>query len=639
MTKDRRSAIEFAVIFSQPTPARPVPEHTATVAVTVFPPLEDDDRREFRITYSLEAQHSTIESSTPFGEDWIDSIIRRKQMILHATNMFAAEGKLPQPRAFYPYEHIGKEGVQQAQLEGELDALDRVEDAADKLANALELERLNRDETAAELEGLLVNIFTQADLDENGVLDEKEFKALLDTADLNLTDAEKKQLMAMADVNTDGMISYAEFAPLGADIIQTMRMRRLHMEALAYRGEVAEVQARESLHGLQEEEMTEFLVEAFRRFDVDQSGYLDLKEMKECLLQLDLRPRHGKEPVRLSQREVAIVMAYMDDDASGVIEYNEFAPRMFNWMVEAMKLGFMQTHVTELEAYLQQHVASYDSESTGVLSRSTMKQALKEADLLKPPLTQIQVLTLLADADFDEDDNLDYAPFISDAAPLVQGMCDPALNYRRAEVGKRATISTPIAALTEEEQRHFMVMVKRIFHGFDANESGRLEFSEFRSCLKESNIGLSDKQISYLMSVADVDEDNTIDYEEFVTLFFDALVELARSEAIERELKAEKASEAVNRMLDMSQLTVPLNILFDMTAGSSPEADATALADALEAKASDWGIAEGIMPITAELRTMDTVSWPQLSRLLVKLSEELATETDQAEAEAPTGVD
>lgn len=38
----------------------------------------------------------------------------------------------------------------------------------------------------------------QADLDENGVLDEKEFKALLDTADLNLTDAEKKQVVSLA---------------------------------------------------------------------------------------------------------------------------------------------------------------------------------------------------------------------------------------------------------------------------------------------------------------------------------------------------------------------------------------------------------------------------------------------------------
>ena len=61
-----------------------------------------------------------------------------------------------------------------------------------------------REETAEELESLLVSIFTQADHDGNGVLDEREFKLLLDTSELDLTDGEKKQLLAMADANSDG---------------------------------------------------------------------------------------------------------------------------------------------------------------------------------------------------------------------------------------------------------------------------------------------------------------------------------------------------------------------------------------------------------------------------------------------------
>ena len=55
------------------------------------------------------------------------------------------------------------------------------------------------------------------------------------------------------------------------------------------------------------------------------------------------------------------------------------------------------------------------------------------------------------------------------------------------------------------------MMVERIFTGYDKDGSGKLEFAEFRQCLKESQLGLSDKQISYLMSVSDTDEDGTID--------------------------------------------------------------------------------------------------------------------------------
>lgn len=69
------------------------------------------------------------------------------------------------------------------------------------------------------------------------------------------------QLLAMADVNVDGLISYTEFIPVGADIIQTMRMRKLHAATMSYESEVAEEQARESLHGMDEEAMTSLLVE------------------------------------------------------------------------------------------------------------------------------------------------------------------------------------------------------------------------------------------------------------------------------------------------------------------------------------------------------------------------------------------
>ena len=40
-----------------------------------------------------------------------------------------------------------------------------------------------------------------------------------------------------------------------------------------------------------------------------------------------------------------MIMAFLDADENGYIEYNEFAPLMFNWMVEAMKLGLMRKQV------------------------------------------------------------------------------------------------------------------------------------------------------------------------------------------------------------------------------------------------------------------------------------------------------
>lgn len=73
------------------------------------------------------------------------------------------------------------------------------------------------------------------------------------------------QLLAVTDVDHDGKISYPEFVPLGADIIQTMRLRHLNADTIAYRNEVAEAQARESVHGLEEDEMTEHILQVVGR--------------------------------------------------------------------------------------------------------------------------------------------------------------------------------------------------------------------------------------------------------------------------------------------------------------------------------------------------------------------------------------
>lgn len=229
-------------------------------------------------------------------------------------------------------------------------------------------------------------------------------------------------------------------------------------------------------------------------------------------------------------------------------------------------------------------------------------------------------------------------------------MCDPMLEYKRQEVTKRAAISTPLAALTEEEKRHYMVMVERIFTGYDKDGSGKLEFGEFRACLKESQLGLSEKQISYLMSLSDADDSGAIDYNEFIVLFFESLVELARMEMIERELSAGKASSIAHMLLDPSYLAIPLRIGFDLAADGGEEVPPEAFATMLEQKAwGEWGLGDGIAPILRALRGMETLTWEALCALLltfipsdVEEASELPpppeAEAKEAEAEAlPTG--
>jgi Ca2+-binding EF-hand superfamily protein len=54
-----------------------------------------------------------------------------------------------------------------------------------------------------------------------GVLDSKEFMALLRSTNLNLSKTAIRRIMEEADVNDDGLIEYREFVPVMIDIIET----------------------------------------------------------------------------------------------------------------------------------------------------------------------------------------------------------------------------------------------------------------------------------------------------------------------------------------------------------------------------------------------------------------------------------
>ena len=75
-------------------------------------------------------------------------------------------------------------------------------------------------------------------------------------ADLGLSDREVKRVMAEADINNDGGVSYEEFIPLAIELIMSMYAK---MEIEAQR-EAEENQAREEaqnylLHGMTKEQV------------------------------------------------------------------------------------------------------------------------------------------------------------------------------------------------------------------------------------------------------------------------------------------------------------------------------------------------------------------------------------------------
>jgi len=381
------------------------------------------------------------------------------------------------------------------------------------------------------------------------------------------------------------------------------------------------MQARTQIHGLGEANVTALLLDAFKSFDTDGSGSLERDEMVKCLESLKLGS------TRLTAREINYIMALLDEDRSGAIEYNEFAPLMFNWMIEALKLGFTSMEMSQLEAYMHDHFASYEpmaveaGHAPGTMPRKLVKAALEEMDLIV--LTPVQTHTLLADCP----DVVDVGTWLKTAALLAQRFVDPALEHKRKVVTVRAQMP-PVAALTEEERARLGQMAQAVFAKYDEDGSGRLDRVEFHKCLTESKMGFSDRQIQQLMMAADYSEDGQIDYGEFADLFENYLCEVARQQAIDRALSEGDGSAGSATLTDelvrfLDELMIPLHIAFDIASEGTESVPPAAIAEMLRTKAAEWNVSadatERVVQAVDALG-IESVPWPQLVDTIEQLA-------------------
>ena len=86
-------------------------------------------------------------------------------------------------------------------------------------ARELAMDYLLHGMTREELEATMFNLFQKADADGDGFLNRDEFRSCINDASLGLTRREVNLLMAEADEDEDGKVSYEEFVPLCFDLL------------------------------------------------------------------------------------------------------------------------------------------------------------------------------------------------------------------------------------------------------------------------------------------------------------------------------------------------------------------------------------------------------------------------------------
>lgn len=400
----------------------------------------------------------------------------------------------------------------------------------------------------AELREAITKVFVEYDVDKNGVLDRKELKTLLKGSEMNLSDNLVREILAEADENDDGLVSYDEFVPLMVDLISMQQAKESARQA---REEAAEERRREAvgdlIKGMQRGELEEKMLRVFQHFDKDGNGVLSRKEFKKCLQASQLG---------FSRKEVNLLMSSIDANDDGKISYDEFIPMCFLVLVERKVAKMEEEEALNSDDAMQQilldYFAAMDVDQTGQLSRRNLNEAIiMFSDDYGMCLSKAQVAAIAGEADAKADGMISYAAFVPVAAHIMYELEAADKKYIELDAAMTVADSAGARAIHGLPYEEVVDILRTAFVMVDADQNGVLTMDELEQMLKMmttadgTKVELSDWEVEAVMSAVDTTEDGIVEYWELENFIFDVLHQLETKKNLEWREKMNQAAEVV----------------------------------------------------------------------------------------------
>uniref|UniRef100_A0A3B5QFJ1 Calcium-binding protein 2-like n=1 Tax=Xiphophorus maculatus TaxID=8083 RepID=A0A3B5QFJ1_XIPMA len=143
------------------------------------------------------------------------------------------------------------------------------------------------------------------------------------------------------------------------------------------------------------------LQEAFKEFDYDQDGYLNYKDVAECMRTMGYMP---------TEMELLEIVQQIKMRMGGLMDFEDFTelmgPRMMGETTNMLGLKELQS------AFLQ-----FDLDGDGKINQDEMKEALKS--LLGEKLKKGELEEILKELDVNADGSIDFEEFIKRPSKLM----------------------------------------------------------------------------------------------------------------------------------------------------------------------------------------------------------------------------
>ncbi|GBG26283.1 Calmodulin-like protein [Hondaea fermentalgiana] len=370
-----------------------------------------------------------------------------------------------------------------------------------------------------EIEELIHSLFREQDVDANHTLDRHEFKMVFNKlgAKLGLRKNDVRRILAEADRDENGLVSYAEFIPVAMGVIQTLVAKHELRQEEERQAKVKEEAESHIYHGMPHEELEEILTSIFREADTDGNGTLDLDEFERCLA--DIR-------IGMTRKEINVLMFETYADNDGKIAYEAFKPLCMELLAELTAQEWMapSQDVQDIQVAILEAFQKADKTESGMLSHEQLQSVLSRMDL---GLTLLQICSILSETKEDDRGMIDYGAEVSRVAFMVHS----CMHYSQKLVEKQERMQTLHASdgwgmVFGRDRDQLEEELLAAFRELDEDGAGCLTREEIKTTLKSILPELDRPSMHALLALAQQTETAQYRYKPVVEHAF-GLMELA----------------------------------------------------------------------------------------------------------------
>jgi len=408
-------------------------------------------------------------------------------------------------------------------------------------ARELAMEYLLHGMSREELEATMFRLFQKADLDQDGFLDRNEFRASINDASLNLSRREVNLLMAEADGDDKGKISYEEFVPLCFDLL----LKNLQDDIFLLQRNRGELE--------------NYLLEIFQYADAEGCGFLAHSDIINLLELANLG---------LSQLQIATIVSAASRDSKGMIQYHKFisvAAEMISEMFHANMLSDRRKgqlapqdvndlSSPELHSFLTKLFTCAlpdGSETVSMLAPVDFKRVLLSTDV---GFTPEQMRRMLVQAEESDQGLIDCNQFVEEAVRVVERMsAQPDFQDQAALREREASELSRDLSVHGHTRGQLEAELTRMFVARDADGAGVVSRAGLYAAVHELKdlMSLERREVNALMISADEDSQGMLKYNDFVPLAYDVLRQSILDILIDSTPHAEQLQEYLIKLCEV----------------------------------------------------------------------------------------